>query len=69
MPSQCVLNGLEVDPVPPELEALDPLSKQIIQWAKPFQAVYRLGMYTSKVPSHTSVKACQMVFFLLLTIM
>ena len=34
MPSRCVLNGLEVDPVPPELESLDPLSKQIIQRAK-----------------------------------
>ena len=65
MPSQCVLNGLEIDPVPPELEALDPLSKQMIQWAKPFQAVYRLGTYTGKVPSHTSVKACKGTMFFL----
>ena len=53
MPSRCVLNGLMVEP---ELESLDPLSKQMIQWAK---AVYRLGTYTGKVPSHTSVKACK----------
>ena len=38
MPSRCVLNGLEVDPVPQELESLDPLSKQMIQRAKAFQA-------------------------------
>ena len=40
MPSRCVLNSLEVDPVPPEL---DPLSKQMIKRAKAFQAVYRPG--------------------------
>ena len=51
LPSKCVLNGLEV-----ELE-LDPLSKQLIQKAKAFQAVYRLGTYTGKVPSHNSLKA------------
>ena len=62
MPSRCVLNGLEVDPVPPELESLDPLSKQMIQRAKAFQAVYRLETYTGKMPSHTSVKGT--MFFL-----
>ena len=65
MPSRCVLNGLEVDPVPPELESLVPLSKQMIQRAKAFQAVYRLGTYTGKVPSHTSVKACKGTMFFL----
>ena len=40
-----------------ELESLDPLRKQMIQRAKAFQAVYRLGTYTGKMPSHTSVKA------------
>ena len=65
MPSRCVLNGLEVDPVPPELESLDPLSKQMIQRAKAFQAVYRLGTYTGKMPSHTSVKACKGTMFFL----
>ena len=65
MPSGCVLNGLMVEPVPPELESLDPLGKQIIQWAKAFQAVYMLGTYTGKVPSHTSVKACKGTMFFL----
>ena len=59
LPSRCVLNGLVVEPVPKELENLDPLSKQLIQRAKAFQAVYRLGTYTGKVPSHNSLKACK----------
>ena len=33
LPSRYVLNGLEVEPVPKELENLDPLSKQLIQKA------------------------------------
>ena len=66
MPSRCVLNGLMVEPVSSKLESLDPLSKQMIQRAKAFQAVYRLGTYTGKVPSHTSVKACKSTMFFLL---
>ena len=65
LPSRCVLNGLEVEPVPRELESLDPLSKQLIQKAKAFQAVYRLGTYTGKVPSHNSLKACKGIMFFL----
>ena len=65
MPSRCVLNSLMVEPVPPGLESLDPLSKQMIQRAKAFQAVYRLGTYTGKVSSHTSVKACKGTMFFL----
>ena len=42
LPSRCVLNGLQIEPVPKELENLDALSKQLIQKAKVFQAVYRL---------------------------
>ena len=37
LPSRCVLNGLVVEPVPKELENLDPLSKQLIERAKAFQ--------------------------------
>ena len=65
LPSRCVLNGLVVEPVPKELENLDPLSKQLIQRAKAFQAVYRLGTYTGKVPSHNSLKACKGTMFFL----
>ena len=65
LPCRCVLNGLEVEPVPRELESLDPLSKQLIQRAKAFQAVFRLGTYTGKVPSHNSLKACKGTIFFL----
>ena len=34
LPCRCVLNGLEAEPVPPELTNLDHLSKQLIQRAK-----------------------------------
>ena len=59
------MNGLEFEPVQRELESLDPLSKQLIQRAIAFQAVYRLGMYTGKVPSHTLLKACKGTMFFL----
>ena len=65
MPSRCVLNGLEVEPVPAELQGLDPLSKQLIQRAKAFQAVFRLGTYSGKVPSYNSLKACKGTMFFL----
>ena len=65
MPSRCVLNGLEVEPVPRELQHLDPLSRQLIQRAKAFQAVFRLGTYMGKVPSHNSLKACKGTMFFL----
>ena len=56
MPNRCVLNGLEVEPIPVELENLDPLSRQLIQRGKAFQAVFRLGTYTGKVPwSHSII--------------
>ena len=51
MLSRCVLNGLEVELIPAELENLDPLSKRLIRG----KAVYRLGTCTGKVPSHNSV--------------
>ena len=50
LPARCVLNGLQLDPVPPELAKLDSLSKQLIQRAKCYQTVVRLGTYTGKVP-------------------
>ena len=65
MPCRCVLNGLEVEPVPDELKSLDPLSKQLIQRAKTFQAVFRLGTYTGRVLSHNSLKACKGTMFFL----
>ena len=51
MPSRCVLNGMETDPIPSELNALDSLSKQLIQRAKAFQTIVHFGTYTARVQS------------------
>ena len=65
MPPRCVLNGLQTVPIPPELVPLDPLSRQLIQRAKFYQAFVRLGAYTAKVSVYNSLKACKgTVFFL-----
>jgi len=53
------------EPVPKELDMLDPLSKQIIQRGKAFQAVFRLGTYTGNVPNHSNVRACKGTMFFL----
>ena len=65
MPCRCVLNGLETVEIPAELSGLDALSKQLIQRAKSFQTVVRLGTYTSKVPTYNSLKACKGTMFFL----
>ena len=66
MPPRCVLNGLQVIPIPEELKKLDDLSKQLIQRAKAFQTVVRLGTYgNKKVPSYNSLKACKGNMFFL----
>ena len=36
-------------PIPSELSKLDSLSTQLIQWAKSYQTIVRLGTYTAKV--------------------
>ena len=56
---------IETEQLPEELQNLHPLSTQLIQRAKAFQAVYRLGTYTGKVPSHNSLKACKGIMFFL----
>ena len=65
MPPRCVLNGLQVVKMPPELYKLDSLSKQFIQRAKAYQVVVRLGTYTAKVPIYNSIKACKGNMFFL----
>ena len=65
LPGRCVLNGLQTVPIPPELNKLDSLSSQLIQRAKCFQTVVRLGTYTSKVPVYNSLKACKGTMFFL----
>ena len=61
--SRCILNGLTVVPVPPELSKLGVLSMQLIQCTKCHQTVVRLGTYTGKVPTYNSLKACQSTMF------
>ena len=65
LPPRCVLNGLETVPMPPELAKLDALSSQLIQRAKCYQTVVRLGTYTAKVPVYNSLKACKGTMFFL----
>ena len=65
MPSRCLLNGLATEPVPGELAHLDALSRQLIQRAKAFQTVVRLGSITAKVPIYNSLQACKGTMFFL----
>ena len=63
IPARCVLNNLKSEPLPDELKGLDPFSCQLIQLAKCFQTVVRLGTYTAKVPIYNSLKACKGTVF------
>ena len=65
VPSRCILNGLITEPMPAELAKLDVLSRQLIQRAKAFQTIVRLGTYTAKVPIYNSLKACKGTMFFL----
>lgn len=65
LPSKCILKGLEVIPIPRELQCLDTLSLQLVQRAKCYQTIVRLGTYSGKVPNYNSLKGCKgMMFFL-----
>ena len=65
LPPRCVLNGLQTVPIPSELSKLDSLSTQLIQRAKSYQTIVRLGTYTAKVPIYNSLKACKGTMFYL----
>ena len=56
LPSRCVLNGLYVEEIPKELLKLNALGRQLIQRAKPFQTIIRLGTYTGKIPIYNASK-------------
>ena len=60
-----ILNGLQTVPIPSELADLDSLSRQLIQRAKCYQTIVRLGTYTAKVPIYNSLKACKGTMFFL----
>ena len=65
LPCLCVLNGLHTLPVPPELNKLNALCAQLIQRAKCYQTVVRLGSYMGKVPIYNFLKACKGTMFFL----
>ncbi len=66
MPPRYVLNGLAVEPGPPELKHLDLFSLQLIQLAKSFMTVVRLKSYSNKkFPTYNSLKACKGNVFVL----
>ena len=65
VPARCVLNGLKCEPLPKELDNFDPLSCQLIQRAKCFQTIVRLGTHTLKVPTYNSLKALRGAMFYL----
>ena len=65
LPPRCVLNGLETVEIKAPLAKLDRLSRQLIQRAKCYQTVVRLGTYTHKVPAYNSLKACKGTMFFL----
>ena len=53
------LNGMLTEPVPKELQVLDPLSKQLTQQGKASQAIARLGT------CYNSLKSCKGAMFFL----
>ena len=59
MGCRCILNEMLTEPVPKELQVLHPLSKQLIQQVKAFEAILWLGTYTGKVPMYNSLNACE----------
>lgn len=65
LPNTCVLNGLYVEEIPEELSQLDALGRQLVQRAKPFQTIIRLGTYTGKVPIYNATKGLKGTMFFL----
>ena len=65
LPSRCVLNGLYVEEIPKELLKLNALGRQLIQRAKPFQTIIRLGTYTGKVPIYNATEGLKGTMFFL----
>ena len=65
LPATCVLNGLYVEEIPKELSQLNALGRQLVQRAKPFQTIIRLGTYTGKVPIYNATKGLKGTMFFL----
>ena len=66
LPPRCVLNGLDFGTVPEEIKILNPYEKVLIQRAKTFQTVTRMGTVAKKhLPaSHRIQKVCSTTFHL-----
>ena len=54
IPAMCVLNGFSQN----LYQTIDALSNQLIQRAKAFQTIVRLGTYSGKVPAYNALQAC-----------
>ena len=54
-----------VEEIPDELSQLDALGRQLVQRAKPFQTIIRLGTYTGKVPIYNATKGLKGTMFFL----
>jgi len=65
MSNWCILNGLITEPVPDKLAKLNALERQLIQRAKAFQTIIRLGTYTGKVLIYIALKAVEGTMFVL----
>lgn len=65
IPNWCILNGLITEPIPHELEILNLFERQLIQRAKTFQTIVRLGTYTGKVPIYNTLKGVKGTMFIL----
>jgi len=65
LPARCVLNGLQTEPIPKELSQLNTLGRQLIQRAKAFQTIVRLGTYIAKVPIYNATRAMKGTTFFL----
>jgi len=56
LPNRCVLNGLITEPIPQEVSNLNILERQLIQKAKAFQMIIRLGTQGTYLQCHRSPK-------------
>ena len=57
IPGRAVINGLITEPLPPEIECLNMYERFLIQKAKAFQMIVRLGTMSGNIPKSALVKA------------
>ena len=66
LPPRCILNGLDFGTITDEMKMLNPYEKVLLQRAKCFQTVTRMGMVAKKhlPPTHKVQKVCGTTFHL-----